>query len=200
MTTTCCRRTTSSIGSHPRRPRSSSTVLGGSSRQGIGRRLLVWLHDGLLQGRGRLHAAHGAVQGASASPWMGRSTRRSPAVGSNLGIFDPHWVVELNYYCDTYGMDTISFGTADRLRHGVLRSGHPRTSKHRRAGAALRQRGSGARELLHQMAAGRGLWPHRRAWASARMKRYFAEAVRRRSGLPAGHRHGSQGAGVLANT
>jgi aldehyde:ferredoxin oxidoreductase len=32
--------------------------------------------------------------------------------GSNLGIFDPHWVGELNYYCDTYGLDTISFGTA----------------------------------------------------------------------------------------
>jgi aldehyde:ferredoxin oxidoreductase len=32
--------------------------------------------------------------------------------GSNLGIFAPHWVGELNYYCDTYGLDTISFGTA----------------------------------------------------------------------------------------
>jgi aldehyde:ferredoxin oxidoreductase len=32
--------------------------------------------------------------------------------GSNLGIFDAHWVAEINYYCDNYGLDTISFGTS----------------------------------------------------------------------------------------
>jgi aldehyde:ferredoxin oxidoreductase len=32
--------------------------------------------------------------------------------GSNIGVFDPHWVAEFNFYCDTYGLDTISFGTA----------------------------------------------------------------------------------------
>ncbi|MDP7114916.1 MAG: aldehyde ferredoxin oxidoreductase C-terminal domain-containing protein [Myxococcota bacterium] len=31
--------------------------------------------------------------------------------GSNIGVFDSHWVAELNFYCDTYGIDTISFGT-----------------------------------------------------------------------------------------
>ena len=31
--------------------------------------------------------------------------------GSNLGIFDPHTVIEMNFYCDAYGLDTISFGT-----------------------------------------------------------------------------------------
>ncbi len=31
--------------------------------------------------------------------------------GSNLGIFDPEVLIEINYYCDTYGLDTISFGT-----------------------------------------------------------------------------------------
>lgn len=32
--------------------------------------------------------------------------------GSNLGIFDPHTVVEMNFYCDAYGLDTISTGTS----------------------------------------------------------------------------------------
>jgi aldehyde:ferredoxin oxidoreductase len=32
-------------------------------------------------------------------------------VGSNCGIFDPGYVAECNFYCDTYGIDTISFGT-----------------------------------------------------------------------------------------
>ena len=32
--------------------------------------------------------------------------------GSNWGIFDPDFLIELNFYCDTYGLDTISSGTA----------------------------------------------------------------------------------------
>ncbi|MBU1091817.1 aldehyde:ferredoxin oxidoreductase, partial [Patescibacteria group bacterium] len=34
------------------------------------------------------------------------------ALGSNLGIFDPHFVAEMNFYCDTYGLDTISVGVS----------------------------------------------------------------------------------------
>ncbi|MFC2030005.1 aldehyde ferredoxin oxidoreductase family protein [Chloroflexota bacterium] len=32
-------------------------------------------------------------------------------IGSNCGIWDAHAVLEANFYCDTYGIDTISFGT-----------------------------------------------------------------------------------------
>lgn len=32
-------------------------------------------------------------------------------VGTNCGIYDPEAVLECNFYCDTYGLDTISFGT-----------------------------------------------------------------------------------------
>lgn len=32
-------------------------------------------------------------------------------LGSNLYVFDPAGIIELNFYCDTYGIDTISFGT-----------------------------------------------------------------------------------------
>jgi len=32
--------------------------------------------------------------------------------GSNCGIFNPDHVAEANFYCDTYGIDTISYGTA----------------------------------------------------------------------------------------
>lgn len=32
-------------------------------------------------------------------------------VGSNLGIFEPLDILELNFYCDTYGIDVISFAT-----------------------------------------------------------------------------------------
>ncbi|MFO7792570.1 MAG: aldehyde ferredoxin oxidoreductase C-terminal domain-containing protein [Candidatus Saliniplasma sp.] len=33
-------------------------------------------------------------------------------VGSNCGIFDPDHIIEMNFYCDAYGIDTISIGTA----------------------------------------------------------------------------------------
>ena len=32
--------------------------------------------------------------------------------GSSLGIFDAHTILEINFYCDAYGMDTISVGTS----------------------------------------------------------------------------------------
>jgi len=31
--------------------------------------------------------------------------------GSNLGVFEPDFTIEMNFYCDTYGLDTISVGT-----------------------------------------------------------------------------------------
>lgn len=32
-------------------------------------------------------------------------------VGANIGVFNPDSVLELNFYCDTYGIDVISFAT-----------------------------------------------------------------------------------------
>ena len=32
--------------------------------------------------------------------------------GSSLGIFDAHTILEINFYCDAYGLDTISVGTS----------------------------------------------------------------------------------------
>jgi len=34
------------------------------------------------------------------------------ACGSNMSLWDPLWILEFNFYCDTYGLDTISTGTA----------------------------------------------------------------------------------------
>lgn len=76
-------------------------------------------------------------------------------VGSNCGIFDVNSVLELNFYCDTYGIDTISYGTSvafamecyengiidDKVTGGLkLNFGNARASL----------------EILHQMAEGKG--------------------------------------------
>jgi aldehyde:ferredoxin oxidoreductase len=44
---------------------------------------------------------------------------------SNMSIWDPLWVLEFNFYCDTYGIDTISAGTAtafymEMYEYGIL--------------------------------------------------------------------------------
>ena len=51
-------------------------------------------------------------------PWKGREVvvdgpeyETAAALGSNLGIFDPLWTVEANFYADHYGLDTITLGT-----------------------------------------------------------------------------------------
>jgi aldehyde:ferredoxin oxidoreductase len=75
--------------------------------------------------------------------------------GSNLGIFDPFTVTEMNFYCDTYGLDTISVGTGiafamECFELGLITEYH--------AGGLDLSFGnrSSALELIHQMARGEG--------------------------------------------
>jgi len=47
------------------------------------------------------------------------------ALGTNNGIFDPDDILEMNFYCDTYGIDTISCGNSiafamECYEYGVL--------------------------------------------------------------------------------
>jgi len=75
--------------------------------------------------------------------------------GSNLCIWNPRDVVEINFYCDTYGVDTISFGTGTAFtmecyEYGIL-------NKERTGGLDLSWgNADAALELLHQMARGEG--------------------------------------------
>ena len=75
--------------------------------------------------------------------------------GSNLGIFDPFSIAELNFYCDAYGMDTISVGTSigfvmECFENGVINKDHT-------GGMALKfGNRDAALELVHQMGRGAG--------------------------------------------
>jgi aldehyde:ferredoxin oxidoreductase len=76
-------------------------------------------------------------------------------VGSNLGIYDPSDMLEMNFYCDTYMIDTISFGTSmafvmECYEHGIL-------NKERTGGLDLSWGNADAvLEVIHQMARGEG--------------------------------------------
>lgn len=94
-------------------------------------------------------------------------------VGSNTGIFDVDFIIEANFYCDTYGIDTISYGTLmafvmECYENGIL-------NEERTGGLKLNFGNiESALEILHQM--GRGEKFGKIAGLGVRkMKRYFAD-------------------------
>jgi aldehyde:ferredoxin oxidoreductase len=75
--------------------------------------------------------------------------------GSNLGIFDPYTVTEINFYCDTYGIDTISFGTGLAFAMECFEMGLINETHTGGMNLSFGNRVS-AIELVHQMAKGKG--------------------------------------------
>ena len=75
--------------------------------------------------------------------------------GSNLGIFDPHTVIELNFYCDAYGLDTISVGTGIAFAMECYEMGLINRAHTGGLDLSFGNRAS-ALELVHQMAIGEG--------------------------------------------
>jgi len=77
------------------------------------------------------------------------------ALASNCGIFCPQYTLEANFYCDTYGVDTISFGTLmafvmECYERGII-------NKEITGGLELKfGNKQEAIEVLHQMARGEG--------------------------------------------
>ena len=75
--------------------------------------------------------------------------------GSNIGVFDPHAVIEMNFYCDTYGLDTISVGTSIAFAMECFEMGLINETHTEGMNLSFGNRVS-ALELLHQMAGGEG--------------------------------------------
>ena len=76
-------------------------------------------------------------------------------LGSNCGIFDPEYIIEANFYCDTYGIDTISTGTTiaflmECYENGII-------DRQVTGGLELNFGNSeAAMQLIHQMGEGKG--------------------------------------------
>ncbi len=77
------------------------------------------------------------------------------SLGSIMGIFNPDFTIESNFYCDTYGICTISWGTImgfimECYENGIL-------NEERTSGLKLNfGNEDNAMELLHQVARGEG--------------------------------------------
>lgn len=78
------------------------------------------------------------------------------AWGSNLGIFDAKFIAEANYYCDKYGIDTISAGIVAAFMMECFEKGV--IGKKETGGLRLEFGNKrAALELLHRMGQGRGV-------------------------------------------
>lgn len=92
--------------------------------------------------------------------------------GSIMGIFNPDFTIETNFYCDTYGICTITFGTLmgfvmECYENGIL-------NEERTGGIKLNfGNADGAMEVLHQMARGEGFGKIA-GMGVRKMKEYFA--------------------------
>ncbi|RTZ95749.1 MAG: aldehyde:ferredoxin oxidoreductase [Deltaproteobacteria bacterium] len=75
--------------------------------------------------------------------------------GSNLGIFDPFTILEINFYCDNYGLDTISVGTSIAFVMECFEMGLIDQRQSGGLSLSFGQRDS-ALELVHQMGRGEG--------------------------------------------
>ena len=75
--------------------------------------------------------------------------------GSNLGIFDPYTILELNFYCDSYGLDTISVGTCTAFAMECFEKGLINETHTDGMDLSFGNR-LGALDLVHQMARGKG--------------------------------------------
>jgi aldehyde:ferredoxin oxidoreductase len=95
-------------------------------------------------------------------------------LGSNCGIFNPDYIIEANFYCDTYGVCTISWGTIlafvmECYENGIL-------NEHRTGGLKLNfGNADSAMELLHQLARGEGFGVIA-GMGVRKMKQLFAES------------------------
>jgi len=103
----------------------------------------------------------------------GPEYENAAGLGANIGNFDAQKVIELNFYCDTYGVDTISFANCvafamECYEEGILAREHT-------GGLELNfGNGAAALKLLHQMANGEGFGVI--VGQGVRyMKKYFAE-------------------------
>jgi aldehyde:ferredoxin oxidoreductase len=76
-------------------------------------------------------------------------------LGSNCGIFNPDYIIESNFYCDTYGICTITWGTLvafimECYENGIL-------NEERTGGLKMNfGNADSAMELMHQLARGEG--------------------------------------------
>ena len=185
-------------GSHPDTHKIASPVWEARCTQMTVGRLLVRLLHGLRQGRRRPGAEDRPLQGPHGHRGRPRVPERRRAWAPTAGCSTPTTLLELNFYCDTYGICTITYGTLaafvmECYQRGIL-------NRERTGGLDLTWGNAEADlEMMHQMARGEGFG----LIAGQGVKKMKEIFIRQRLGRPAadpGHRHGDARAWNTAST
>ncbi len=142
------------FGSHPDTPKINSTVWKNLFTQGMPDGCWAGCQLSCSHGVDHFHLKTGPFKGKAVLV-DGPEYENAAGFGSNIGTFDPLAVLEINFYCDTYGIDTISFANTiafcmECWENGILNA-------ERTGGLDLTWGNSEAvLEILHQMARGEG--------------------------------------------
>lgn len=158
-------------GSHPDAPKIRSEVWKSYFTQGVPDGCWIGCNMSCAKGVDHFELKTGPFKGHKVIA-DGPEYETAAGLGSNCGIFDPEHIIETNYYCDIYGICTISFGTLtafimECFEYGILNL--------ERTGGLDFTWGNGAAvlEMLHQMARGEGFGKIA-GLGVQKMKEYFA--------------------------
>ena len=141
-------------GSHPEADKIHSEVWKSKFTQGIPDGCWIGCNMACSKGVDAFEIKTGPYKGQKVIV-DGPEYENAGGLGSNCGIFDPDYIIESNFYCDTYGLCTISWGTLvafimECYENGIL-------NKERTGGLELNfGNAEAAMELMHQLARGEG--------------------------------------------
>lgn len=142
------------FGSHPDTKAIDSEVWKSRFTQGIPDGCWIGCNMGCAKGVDNYELRTGPYAGDKVIV-DGPEYENAGGLGSNCGIFNPDYIIEANFYCDTYGICTISWGTLlafimECYENGIL-------NEERTGGLKLNFGNSdSAMDLIHQLAKGEG--------------------------------------------
>ena len=142
------------FGSHPEADEIHSEVWKSKFTQGIPDGCWIGCNMSCAKGVDNYELRTGPYKGQKVIV-DGPEYENAGGLGSNAGIFNPDYIIEANFYCDTYGICTISWGTIvafvmECYENGIL-------NEERTGGLKLNfGNADSAMELLHQLAKGEG--------------------------------------------
>ena len=159
-------------GAHPDTPKIDSSVWKSTFTQGMVDGCWVGCTMSCAHAVDHFHLRTGPYAG-DAVLVDGPEYETVAGLGSNIGIFEPIDIIELNFYADTYGIDTISLAVSIAFAMECYQAGI--LTKERTGGLELTWgNGEAALELLHQLARGEG-FGHIVGQGVRRMKEHFVK-------------------------
>lgn len=159
-------------GSHTESPKINSTVWKSYFTQGVPDGCWIGCNMACAKGVDKFRLKTGPYAGQEVIV-DGPEYETAAGLGSNCGIFDPEYVIEVNFYCDTYGICTISWGTTmaflmECYQRGIL-------NKERTGGIELTWGNTAAAyEVIHQLARNEG-FGKLAGMGIRKLKKYFVE-------------------------